>query len=457
MYDLVVSGGSIVLEHGTTSADLAVEGGVVRAVSPRIDDPSLRRIDATGLTILPGLIDPHVHLSLPMKGTVSCDDVESGTIAALFGGVTTVGDFTVPERGQSLPDALAERRRRFQGRARTDYWLHLNVTWFADGFERKLPAQLDQIAAEGARSLKIFTCYSRDGIAISRRHLLTLLAEAHKRDLLVLVHAEDDAGMLARTDRLVAAGKTGPRDYPDSRPPQVEAAAVEATLAAADEAGASIYFVHISTAEALEAITRARSDGRRRVHLETCPQYLFLDDMAYAGSDGAQFVVAPPLRPAPHSEALRRALRDGRIDVVATDHCPFRREQKGPAGAPFTALPGGLPGVETRLSLLYTEMVVPGLISMEDLVRVTSAGPARIFGLYPRKGTLVPGSDADLVLFDPRADGVLSAGNLHMRTDFSPFEGRRIRGRVVSVIRRGQVVVQDGALVAARPGAYLAR
>jgi dihydropyrimidinase len=483
VFDLVISGGSIVREDAVLRADIALQGGQVVLLADRIDGPCLRRIDAQNLMVLPGLVDPHVHLSLPMKGTLSADDPESGTIAALFGGVTTIGDFTVPGPGQTLLEALDERRRFFASRARTDYWFHVNVTEFSPGFEDDLPRQLDDAAAAGARSLKVFTCYSREGIAVPLSFLPMLLQEARQRDLLVLVHAEDDSMLLESTDRLLEAERTQPRDYPESRPPEVEIRAVESVLSAAAEADAPIYFVHISTAGAATAIVHARREretargiareiacehsalgeierqrgGFQPIYLETCPQYLFLDDALYQRPDGAQYLVAPPLRPPSDGQHLRRALIDGQVDVVATDHCPFTRGQKEASGAPFTALPNGLPGIETRLALLYTEMVVPGFITMRDLVRIASANPSRIFGLYPRKGTLIPGSDADLVLFDPQAEWTLTAGNLHMRTDFSPYEGRSMRGRVVSVIRRGEVVIEGGALVSAGPGEYLGR
>ncbi len=461
VFDLIVAGGHVVREdspEGTPPAqDIAIRGERIVHVAPRIDAPCRRRIDAAGLLVLPGLIDPHIHLSLPMKGTFSSDDPDSGTRAALFGGVTTVIDFTLQAPGQSLAESFAERCAFFAGRAHTDYAFHVNVTSFGPDFEQTLPAAVAELAAKGAITYKVFPCYSRDNLAISPIHLRALLRATRDHAGLVLVHAEDD-GILNRTlDRLIASGRTTPRDYPASRPPEAEAAAIASVIEAAHEVDAPIYIVHVSTAAGVQAIRQGRRHSKRAVYLETCPQYLFLDHSAYEGDEAAQFMVAPPLRAPENRAALLDALASGEVDVVATDHCPFRRDQKSRPGASFVEIPNGLPGIETRWPLLYTEAIRSGRFDLRDLVRVAAIGPARIHGLYPRKGSIRPGSDADLVLFDPNARWAIDPAELHMETDFSPYAGRQVEGRVRTVLLRGHVVIDQGSMIARGEGRFLPR
>lgn len=453
-YDLIIRGGHLCgFEPGSPrdstdpAQEIAVRDGRIARIAPHIAAPAKRLIDAHGLAILPGLVDPHVHLGLPMKKTTSSDDVASGTSAALHGGTTTVIDFTLQHPGESLAASLRARIDDFKGRARTDYALHVCVTDWPDD----IGAALDEVMRLGAVTFKVFTCY--EGMMIAPENLRALFREASQRGLLVLLHAEDDAILQAETARLLAAGETGPAAHPASRPPEAEARAIRNAIAAAREADASAYFVHVSSAEGLHSITGARKEIGKPIHAETCPQYLLLDESAYHGPDAVQFMVAPPLRPAASKRALRAAIANGEIDVVATDHCPFRRAQKELPGAPFTAIPNGLPGIETRLTLLYTT----ARATLEEIVALLSRNPARIMGLYPRKGTLRRGSDADLILFDPEAEWTIAAGDLHMRTDFSPYEGMRVRGRVDTVLLRGEVVLEKGKLKGRPQGTYLKR
>jgi len=470
--DLIVAGGLVVTGDGPAApGDVAVRGETIAQVAARIDAPCRRRIDARGLVVMPGLIDPHVHLSLPMKGTLSSDDPSSGTLAALCGGVTTIIDFTLPRPGERLVESVERRQRDFAGRAHCDYALHANVTWFPEDFADRLPAELDELVDRGVTTLKVFTCYSREGYNIHPDELHALLRAAAARGLLVLAHAEDEALVNEATARLEAAGRTAPADYPLSRPAEAEARAIAAVATAARESRAPVYFVHVSSAAGLEAAVAGRRATLARwqpsgavwpgdlnpVSIETCPQYLMLDDSRFTGPDGAQYLLAPPLRSARDRKALLAAVAAGDIDVVATDHCPFRRAQKDLPGAPFTCIPNGLPGVETRLPLLHTLGVVPGVLSLERLVELTATQPARIHGLAPRKGALRPGADADLVLFDPNAEWRLAAGGLHMNTDFSPYEGTVVRGRVRTVILRGRVVVEDLELRGGPEGRFLER
>ncbi len=481
-YDLIIAGGLVVTgERPAAPGDVAVRGESIARVAARIEAPCRRRIDARGLVVMPGLIDPHVHLSLPMKGTVSSDDPSSGTLAALYGGVTTIIDFTLPRPGERLWESLERRQGEFAGRAHTDYAFHANVTWFPDDFAERLPEELDELVARGVTTLKVFTCYSREGYLIHRDDLRALLRAASTRGLLVLVHAEDDALVEASTARLESAGRAAPADYPLSRPAEAEARAIAAVAAAARAEGAPVYFVHVSSAAGLEAALSGhladlaeprlapagsqldlaeprrppagRQPSRSPVYVETCPHYLALDETRFAGSQGAQYLVAPPLRAAGDREALLRALAGGHIDVVATDHCPFRRAQKNMSGAPFTLIPNGLPGVETRLPLLHTLAVVPGRLTLERLVALAATQPAAIHGLAPRKGAIRPGADADLTLFDPAVEWRLAASALHMNTDFSPYEETIVRGRVRSVLLRGRMVIEEDEWRGALDGA----
>ncbi len=457
-YDLIVAGGLVVTGEGPAApGDVAVRGETIARVAARIDAPCRRRIDAHGLVVMPGLVDPHVHLSLPMKGTVSSDDPESGTRAALFGGVTTIVDFTLQRPGERLAESLERRQREFAGRAHTDHAFHANVTSFPDDFAQRLPRELDELVRRGATTLKAFTCYSHEGYDISPANLKTLLRAAAARGLLVLVHAEDDALVAESTARLEATGHTSPAHYPLSRPAEAEARAIAAVGTAAREEGAPVYFVHVSSAAGLQAALAERRQARAPVFIETCPQYLVLEHSRFAGPDGAQYLLAPPLRTTRDREALLAALIAGDIDVVATDHCPFRRAQKDLPGTPFTRIPCGLPGIETRLALLHTLCVASGLMRLEHLVALTATQPARIHGLASRKGALRPGADADVVLLDPDAQWLVEAGALHMGTDFSPYAGSRVRGRVRSVLLRGQVVIEDGELRGGPEGRFLNR
>ena len=457
-YDLIITGGRLIgYEPGSPrdsrepTQEIAIRDGRIARVAPRIEAPAKRRIDARGLCVLPGLIDPHVHLSLSMKGTISSDDVDSGTAAAIYGGVTTVIDFTLQHPGESLAESLCARMRAFDGKAHTDYALHVCVT----DFPADIGAALDEVVALGGTSFKVFTCYSREGMAIGQENLQTLLRETGARGLLVLLHAEDDAILQAETERLWNAGETGPAGHPVSRPPAAEARAIADSIAAARAADAPVYFVHVSTAQGLQAITAARQGPGMPIYAETCPQYLLLDDSAYLGLDAAQFMVAPPLRPAENKAALLDAVVQGDVDVVATDHCPFRRAQKEVPGAAFTEIPNGLPGIETRLPLVHT--ATRDRLSLDEIVALLSRTPARIMGLYPQKGVIRRGSDADLVLFDPDARWELRALDLHMKTDFSPYEGFPVQGRVETVLLRGNLVLEDGKLRGRRRGEYLQR
>ncbi|MBI2975447.1 MAG: dihydropyrimidinase, partial [Chloroflexi bacterium] len=391
---------------------------------------------------------------MPVGATRSSDDWETGTIAAACGGTTTVIDFVEPDLGGSLVAGLAARRAEADGKAVIDYGLHMTL--------RRGDAQtLDQVPEAmraGCTSFKTYTTY--EGFRLNDAELLAALEAVGAAGGLVLVHAENDAAIQRGRRKFMAAGQTAPHFHPRSRPVPVEAEAIERALALAEVADCPLYIVHTSTGRGAEAIARARARGQR-AYGETCPQYLVLTDAEYdrPGFEGAKFVCSPPLRPADNPPLLWQRLGAGDLQTVGTDHCPFFYEgQKELGRAAFTDIPNGLPGIEARLALLYTFGVGQGRLSLNRWVEVCCAAPARIFGLYPRKGTLAPGADADIVIFDPDREVTLSRAVLHERTDYTPYEGLALRGYPVMTVARGRVLVEDGKFVGAGGrGRFLAR
>lgn len=400
-------------------------------------------IDGRGLWLLPGGVDPHVHFGLRAGKITTADDVLAGTCAALAGGTTTVIDFITPARGESLA-AAAKARLAEAAAAACDYALHASVTEWRDGIAEQLAAGVD---AYGLRSVKLYLAYL-ETIGLAGEALSAAMQAAAALDLTVLLHCEDGAQISARRRELLAAGERGVAAHPRSRPPVCEETAVVMALRLAERAGCRPYLVHLSTAGAVAAVKEARARGLT-VLAETCPQYLLFDERVYEGGFDvtAPFVMSPPLRPAAHRAALRAALAEGVFDVVATDHCAFDlKGQKDLGREDFTRIPGGAAGVEHRLALLYTLGVATGLLAPTAWVRLVATRPAEIFGLYPRKGSLAPGADADLVLWDPAASWTLTARESHQRCDHSIYEGLAIRGRALRVWSRGEEVFTEGRL-----------
>jgi len=429
MSELVIAGSRVVTPRGVRDADVLVREGKIARVG------RVRRtgevVSAQGLLVLPGAIDAHVHLALPVAGTRSADDFTSGTLAAAAGGVTTLIDFTVGAPEKSLPTAI-EQRIAEAAPAAVDFSLHAEMIGWTP--ERK--AELVQAAELGVRSFKFYMAYGDSG----RRTSLSVLKEAmeaiQRLGGVAMVHAE--------AEELVDPGK-GPT--PEGRPAIAEEVAIAELGVLALRTGCTTYVAHISSAGGLAAFLSARGQGAPLLG-ETCPHYLLLDGRVYERPDGYQFSVTPPLRGPRDREALWWALTRRDLQAVATDHCPFTRAQKDAAGGDLARLPSGLPGVETLLPLLYSEGVRRGRIALADLAWYLAEGPARAFGLWPRKGAIRLGADADLVLLDPGARWEIHAEDLHMATDFSPYEGYPVRGRVVGVLSRGEWLVREGELLA---------
>jgi dihydropyrimidinase len=459
---ILIRGGELVNADGRRRVDVLVEGETIAAVGEDLAASADRVLDARGRYVLPGGVDAHTHFDLAFGGVVSSDDFETGTVAALHGGTTTVIDFAVPEPGATLRSGYQAWRAKADGRSATDYGLHVIVR---DASDAHL-AEMDELIGEGVTSFKLFMAYP--GVyMLDDGAILRILQRARANGSLITVHAENGHVIEELRRQALAAGRTAPIDHALTRPPETEGEAVGRALLLAELAGAPIYIVHLTAAQALAQVRAARARGAR-AYAETCPQYLFLTEDAYRepGFAGAKYVMSPPLRPAGHQEELWRGLADGALQVVGTDHCPFCMgenfaglgAQKTRGLGDFTKIPNGVPGVETRLVLLHDGGVRAGRFPLERLVELCCTAPARIFGLYPRKGAVAVGADADLVIFDPERRLSLSADALHMRVDYSPYEGRVVTGAPTLVLARGEVVIEDGAFVGRKGrGRYLRR
>ncbi|MGC8781202.1 MAG: dihydropyrimidinase [Anaerolineae bacterium] len=454
IYDTVIANGTLITPDGPLHADLAIAGETIAAIGPGLAGREV--IDAAGKLVIPGGIDPHVHLQMPAGPVVSSDDWETGTIAAACGGTTTVIDFVEPEAGApgraSLRDALAARRGEAEGRAAVDFGLHMTLV----NADPATLAEIPEVVAAGCPSFKVYTTYS---MKLADDALVAAMDAVGRAAGLVMVHAENDAGIAYLRQKLLAAGKTAPRYHPISRPPGMEVEAIERALALADAAGCPTYIVHISTARGAAAVAAAR--GRGQVAFgETCPQYLLLTDAEFErpGFEAAKFVCSPPLRKAEDNAALWEFLGRGDLQTVGTDHCPFfyhgqkdlgRQEGDYP---PFTRIPGGMPGIEGRLALLYTFGVRAGRLTVERWVEACCTAPARLFGLAGRKGVLAIGADADVVIFDPERPVTFGRAVLHENCDYTPYEGFALRGYPILTMLRGRVIARDGRFVGERGG-----
>lgn len=442
IFDLVIRNGRVVTGEGDYIADIGINGETIAVLGEGLKGK--KTIDANDKLVLPGAIDPHVHLEMPVGETFSADDWESGTRAAACGGVTTVIDFVEPDPGEDLLAALQKRRACADGRATIDFGLHMTL-------RDDHPQTLDQVpaaVAAGCPSFKTYLTY--EGFALNDAAFLHALEAVRKVKGMVMVHAESDAIINYCTQQVISQGMTSPDAHPLSRLAIAEAEAIQRALALAEATGASIYIVHISTATGAQALEHAQLRGVS-AYGETCPQYLTLTDECYSlpGFEGAKYVCSPPLRKQKDRDGLWKALSNGVIQTVGTDHCPFNFQGQKDIGLDsFIHIPPGLPGIETRLSLLHTYGVKSGRISLNRWVECCSLNPARLFGLYPRKGTLMPGADADIVIFDPDFECVISHEMLHERVDYTPYEGIKLQGYPVMTILRGIPIVAEREYIA---------
>lgn len=449
--DLIVRNGVVVTAGGTRRQDVGIRDGRIVALGAHLPEgPSL---DASGCYVFPGFVDAHVHLQLRVGDIVSTDDFESGTVAAACGGVTTVVDFTGNARGDDLAEGVRARWAEAEGRTAVDLGLHLTL---ADARDETLAA-LAQLAAEGHTSAKLYMTY--DGLRLDDAEMLRVLAACRAHRVLPLVHAENHDAAAYLTASLLAGGQTAPRYHPAARPPLVEAEGANRALTLAALVEAPVYVAHVTCRETLAAIAQARARGQRVV-AETCLQYLALTSacLDQPGFEGAKYVCTPPLRSPDHADALWTALAEEELQIVSTDHCPWNYEIEKQRGRDaFALIPNGLPGIETRIPLLYGLGVAQGRLSLPRFVAVAATEPARAMGLYPRKGAIVAGADADLVILDPAGTTTVRAESLHQRVDYTPYEGWTVPGRLVATLSRGEVIVKEGEFVGRRGRGLLLR
>ncbi len=455
---LLIKNGEIVTAADRVRADVFVKDGRVAAIGTDLErqGASGQVIDAGGQLVLPGFIDPHVHMELPFMGTVSADDFESGTASGVAGGTTCIVDFVIPNRGQSLLEALAAWREKAK-KAVADYTFHMAVTGWGD---RTADEMRQVVEREGITSFKVFMAY-KGALMVDDGELYQVMQHAARLGAVVTVHAENGDAVWHLQKELVAKGDLGPEYHPISRPSSVEGEATNRALMMARLHGTTAYIVHMTCREAVEALVRAKLEGQK-CYGETCPQYLLLDDSVFIkpNFEGSSYVMSPPIRPAHlgHHDALWRGLSNGLLDSVGTDHCPFMMEQKRMGKDNFTLIPNGAAGIEDRLVMMHTYGVCEGRFDLQRMVALGSTNTARIFGLYPRKGTIAVGADADLVIFDPNATGTRSAKTHHSRADRSIFEGFKTKGAPTQVIVNGRVRYSDGKLDVERgAGRFVAR
>jgi dihydropyrimidinase len=440
----LIKNGHIVTAVDSYTADILIDGETVAMIGKDLSNvigSVDKTIDAAGKLVIPGGIDPHTHMELPFGGTSASDDFETGTRAAAFGGTTTIIDFAVQYKGQALNEALDAWFAKAEGKATTDYAFHMICTDLPD---ERLP-ELKSMISQGVTSFKLFMAYP--GVfLVDDGTIFKAMTVAGENGGLICMHAENGVVIDVLVKRAIEQGRTAPKYHALTRPTKAEAEGVHRAIAIAEMANSPVYIVHLSCYDALKEVQAARDLGLP-AFAETCPQYLLLDQSLYEKPDfeGAKYVMTPPLRDKENQELLWRGLRGDDLQVISTDHCPFCfKEQKELGRADFSKIPNGGPGVENRMSLIYHHGVTQGRIGLNRFVELTSTAAAKIFGLFPKKGTIAVGSDADIVIFDPNREQTISAATHHMRVDYNAYEGWKVKGVTEIVLSRGQVIVENG-------------
>src|SRR3954453_21561241 len=454
----LIKSGTIVTAVDQDRGGVAIEAEKIPVICTALDIPAAnvdKIIDAEGKYVLPGGIDVHTHMDMPFGGAKSADDFETRTGAAACGGATTIGASAIQYRGQTLHTAWETWAKKAEGKAVIDYGFHMIITELNDQVE----GEMDALVRQGITSFKMFMAYP--GVfMLDDGSIFKALLRTGRNGGTICMHAENGGVIDVLVQRALAAGNTAPKYHALTRPARAEAEATHRAIALAEIADVPIYIVHLSAAEALEMVTEARDRGLP-AFAETCPQYLFLSYDNYEEPDfaGAKYVMSPPLRDRATQRDLWRGLAFNDLQCISTDHCPFcMKEQKELGKNDFSKIPNGAPGVETRMSLVYDGGVRPGRITLNRFVELTSTSPAKIFGLFPRKGTIAPGSDADIVVFDPNRTITLSAKTLHMNVDYNPYEGREVTGVTDTVLSRGRVIIDAGTFTGkAGAGSFLKR
>jgi dihydropyrimidinase len=456
----LIQNGTVVNAEGRKTADVLIENGRITEVRADLDAKGHETVDAAGLFVIPGGVDAHTHMDMPFGGTVSADDFLTGTRAAAIGGTTTIVDFAIQARGTRMRDALDIWRAKADGKACIDYGLHMIVTDLGSDAGKQGLHDMDDMVQEGVASFKLFMAYP-NVLMVDDGTILKALQQTSKNGALICMHAENGSVIDTIVQQALAEGKTAPIYHALTRPTIAEAEAVHRCIAMAEIAGTPVYIVHLSSEDALNQVREARDRGLP-AFAETCPQYLLLsieDQMPGKSFEEAKYVFTPPLREKKNQPKLWDGLVHDHLQVVSTDHCPFCfADQKQLGKDDFSKIPNGGPGVENRLQLLFHHGVNAGKITLERFVEITSAAPARIFGMYPRKGIVAAGADADVVLWDPNAEHLISAETHSMRCDFSMFEGWKVKGNASKVFSRGELIVEGGKYIAATGrGEYLRR
>jgi dihydropyrimidinase len=456
---LLITNGRVITATDDYVADVYCENGTIAAIGKDLPSHRFqadRTIDASGKYVMPGGIDVHTHLDMPFGGTCSSDDFESGTIAGAFGGTTSLVDFAIQYRGKTMRHALDEWMAKASGKAAIDYSFHMILTELPDAGLGDMDAMVRQ---EGITSFKLFMAYP--GVfMVDDATIFKALRRTGENGGLVCMHAENGGMIDVLVQEALRKGQKAPKYHALTRPSRAEGEATGRAIALAEIAGVPIYIVHLSSADALEKVKHARDMGLP-AYAETCPQYLFLsyDNYEEPGFNGAKYVMSPPLREKWHQDVLWKGLAKNDLQVISTDHCPFcMSEQKELGKDDFSKIPNGAPGIETRLTLVHNGGVRGGRISLNRFVELCSTTPARMFGLFPRKGTIAVGSDADIVIFDPDAKQTLGVKTLHMRVDYNPYEGTVVQGAPSVVISNGAVIVEGGKFVGKKgAGRFLKR
>lgn len=449
---LLLRGGTVVTPRGLKDADVLIEDGIIRKVEKGIVDADAQVNEVNGKLLFPGFLDAHTHFDLEVAGTVTADNFRSGTKAAIIGGTTMIVDFATQNKGESLTKALENWHRKADYNSSCDYGFHMAIS----DWNQETKKELSTMIEKGVTSFKLYMTY--DAMMVDDGELYEILKETRKLGGLVGVHCENMLLIKALVKDLKAAGKKGPSAHPLSRPACVEAEAVQRLLTIARLADSPVMVVHLTCRESLEQIRYARERGQQ-VFAETCPQYLLLEEGVYQrpGFEGAKYVCSPPLRTPKDQACLWEALSKGAIQTIATDHCSFTMTQKEMGKEDFTRIPNGMPGVEHRGVLLYSEGVLKGRITLEQMCGLLSENPAKLYGVYPQKGCIRPGSDADIVVWDTMASSVISCKNHHYNMDYSPFEGLRVTGQPEQVYLRGRLTVLHGKLTAEQGGIFIKR
>lgn len=443
----LIRGGLVVTEKGAAQRDVLIDGERISAVGQNLSGAGAEVVEAAGKLVFPGFIDAHTHMGLPVCNTVTADDFATGTRAAILGGTTCIVDFATQEKGETLELGLSHWQEKAEDKSSCDYAFHMAI----GDWTHSVRQELGDMIARGITSFKVYLTYANQ---VNDRELFEILDALKALGGILGVHCENSGIIEACTAKVKAGGVTGPEGHPLSRPDEAEAEAIHRLLTIARLVGVPVVVVHLSSEKGLAEIRRARKAGQR-VYVETCPQYLLLSDEEYRrpGFEGAKYICSPPLRKDSDNLALWQAVEEGEIDTISTDHCSFTMDQKRAGEGDFTKIPGGMPGVEERPALMLSCSELP----LPRLAELMCANPAKLYGMYPRKGTIQPGSDADLVIWDPSQVRQLTAAELHTAAGYTPFEGVQVQGRAETVFLRGERVVDRGGLIRPCRGRYVPR